>query len=144
MTKENDFVKSLAEYQCKVLEIGKGFKSNTMLYRGQNDAGFKVESGMYRRIPAAKKSGFTEKEMLHYYIKSHVKLINDAKKSIQSHTIMNGMSDLEILAELQHYSAGTCLIDFTMNAFVALYFACDNKSTDGKVFCLDKLKIRLD
>lgn len=53
------------------------------------------------------------------------------------------LSDLELLAELQHYGAATCLIDFTRDFFVALWFACqpckddDNDEQGGKVFILN-------
>ncbi len=38
------------------------------------------------------------------------------------------LEDLEILAELQHYGAATCLIDFSYSAQVALWFACEPDS----------------
>ena len=45
--------------------------------------------------------------------------------------------DLEILAELQHIGAATCLIDFSHSVLVALWFACQKSSKepqeDGKV-----------
>ena len=48
-----------------------------------------------------------------------------------------GHSDLELLAELQHNGAATCLIDFTTNALIALWFACGgNSKEDGKVVAL--------
>ena len=46
------------------------------------------------------------------------------------------LSDLELLAELQHFGAATCLIDFTRSALVALWFACQQGSqreANGKV-----------
>lgn len=44
------------------------------------------------------------------------------------------LSDLELLAELQHHGAATCLIDFTANALVALWFACEKEpGKAGKV-----------
>ena len=50
------------------------------------------------------------------------------------------LSDLELLAELQHYGAATCLIDFTRNALFALWIACQHSSSDlqenGKVIVL--------
>ena len=47
------------------------------------------------------------------------------------------LSDLELLAELQHYGAATCLIDFTTNALVALWFACEKEPGQaGKVAAL--------
>ncbi len=42
-----------------------------------------------------------------------------------------------MLAELQHHGAATSLIDFTKSALIALWFACQDKKTNGKVFCLD-------
>ena len=41
------------------------------------------------------------------------------------------------MAELQHYGAATCLIDFTTNALIALWFACEEKSDKaGKVVAM--------
>ena len=49
-----------------------------------------------------------------------------AEARLRGHGEKDGrkLGDLEILAEFQHYGAATCLIDFTYNAQVALYFAC--------------------
>ena len=49
------------------------------------------------------------------------------------------LSDLELLAELQHFGAATCLIDFSRSALVALWFACQQGSqreANGKVFAV--------
>ena len=35
--------------------------------------------------------------------------------------------DFEILTEIQHYGGKTNLIDFTMDYFIALFFACDGR-----------------
>lgn len=40
------------------------------------------------------------------------------------------LSELEILAELQHFRAATFLIDFTYSAQVALWFACQQRFKD--------------
>ena len=42
------------------------------------------------------------------------------------------LSDLEILAELQHFGAATCLIDFSRSALVALWFACQTGFKRGR------------
>ena len=57
------------------------------------------------------------------------------------HDQKNGqqLSDLELLAELQHFGAATCLIDFSRSALVALWFACQQGSkveANGKVFAV--------
>ena len=41
-------------------------------------------------------------------------------------------TDLGILAELRHHGAANSLIDFTSNPLVALWFACQSPSKDGK------------
>ncbi|MDE0482356.1 MAG: FRG domain-containing protein [Candidatus Poribacteria bacterium] len=51
---------------------------------------------------------------------------------------------MEILAELQHLGAATCLIDFSHSAQIALWFAClidsdtsqDTTQPNGKVFAI--------
>ena len=63
-------------------------------------------------------------------------LIKDAR--LQGHDDRNGrkLSDLEVLAKLQHFRTATCLIDFTYSPLVALWFACQPTSegdSDGKV-----------
>ena len=57
------------------------------------------------------------------------------------HDQKNGqqLSDLEILAELQHFGAATCLIDFSRSALVALWFACQQGSKgeeNGKIYAV--------
>ncbi len=48
------------------------------------------------------------------------------------------LDDLELLADLQHNGAATCLTDFTRNALVALWFACQKSDdADGKVFVIN-------
>jgi tetratricopeptide (TPR) repeat protein len=43
-----------------------------------------------------------------------------------------------MLAELQHHGAATCLIDFSFDALIALYFACcDQIGKEGAVIVLD-------
>ena len=49
--------------------------------------------------------------------------------------------DLELLADLQHHGGATCLIDFTRNALVALWFACKrskHEGENGKVFVVNR------
>lgn len=52
--------------------------------------------------------------------------------------VANGrnLSDLELLAQLQHLGAATALLDFTWNPLIALWFAC--QPTDGLTFKRNK------
>ena len=54
-------------------------------------------------------------------LKINEEMIKNAR--LQGHGEKDGQrfSDLELLAELQHYGAATCLIDFTYSAQVALW-----------------------
>ena len=47
------------------------------------------------------------------------------------------LSDLEVLAKLQHFGAATGLLDFTWSPLVALWFACEDSSRDGKLFFIN-------
>lgn len=74
-------------------------------------------------------------------------------KDLIDETILRGynerngrqLSHLEMLAELQHHGAATCLIDFSYSAQIALWFACGQDSKisqdsdnppNGKVFAV--------
>lgn len=47
-----------------------------------------------------------------------------------------GLSEFDMIAKMQHYGLPTRLLDFTLNPLVALYFACESRSTkDGRVIC---------
>ena len=58
---------------------------------------------------------------------------------MDGHDLKDGrkLYDLELLAELQHHGAATCLIDFTSRFLVALWFACQKTRTDGMVFIVN-------
>ena len=51
------------------------------------------------------------------------------------------LEELELLADFQHHGTATCLLDFTRNALVALWFACNNPDKDGKVFVINTANV---
>ena len=111
-----------------------GETPTSLVFRGQSDESWLLDSSAERRL---KKSGreFNTKELLTYL---REELIDPAKR--EGYDLQNGkeLSDLELLAGLRHHQAATCLIDFTRNFHIALWFACvlDNDK-DGKVFIVD-------
>jgi flagellar motor component MotA len=54
------------------------------------------------------------------YIRYHVNLIANARKNGYNKLEADSkLSDLEVLAEIQHYGGATCLTDFSTNFLVA-------------------------
>lgn len=107
-----------------------------ILYRGLADAVWKVESSAYRRMRLSEEA--ESESLLAITFSRYVdQLLNEA--GLQGFRVRQGkiLSDLEMLAELQHYGAATCLIDFTTNSLIALYFACrEGSDSPGKVVAM--------
>ena len=109
------------------------------LFRGVPNVEYGIQASAYRR-PKKDARSFEK------FLQINKDLIAEAR--LRGHGEKDGrkLGDLEILAEFQHYGAATCLIDFTYNAQIALYFACrkDSKwernskdsgeAPDGKVY----------
>lgn len=106
------------------------------LFRGISNEDHDIEASAYRRLKRE------ENRNLGKFLEINMELIKEAR--LRGHDQKNGreLSDLELLAELQHFRAATCLIDFTYNAQVALWFACQpsfkspadsDEPSDGKV-----------
>ena len=82
------------------------------LYRGLPDADWEVESSAYRRVCKSEKilsatlPAITFQNYIDYLL-DEAGLLGFRERQDRK------FSDLELLAELQHYGAATCLIDFT-------------------------------
>ena len=114
----------------------KNLQGEMILYRGLADADWEVESSAYRRI---RKSVGISSEMVPMvtFLNYIDQILDDAGLQRFRERQDRGLSDLELLADLQHYGAATCLIDFTTNALVALWFACyEEPGQAGKVIAM--------
>ena len=120
------------ETVSQFIEWASQFNDGHYLFRGVSKSSYKIEASAYRRLITNKTAA--------RLLEVNQELINDARG--RGHDQKNGqqLSDLELLAELQHFGAATCLIDFTRSALVALWFACQQSSakdeTNGKVFAV--------
>ncbi|RUA05277.1 MAG: hypothetical protein DSY43_04900 [Gammaproteobacteria bacterium] len=112
-------IKTVSDFNKAVLELKGSFA-----YRGQGDKTWGVKSGAYRRL-----EGNVNQDLIKYT----ENIIDQAKNYTQEIASNN---DLELLAKLQHYGCATPLIDFSLNALTALWFACEDTKEDGKVVCL--------
>ena len=104
------------------------------VYRGLADAAWEVEASGYRRIRESYQTP-PPPPVFQNYIKQ---LLESAQLRRFQERQGKSYTDLELLADLQHYGAATCLIDFTTNALVALWVACEDRPQQpaGKVVAM--------
>lgn len=126
--KESRRVKTLSGF----MKWAAQFNDGQYLFRGVSDEKYEIEASASRRL---EKNGSDPAKLLEI----NREMISDAR--LEGHDKKNGqrLSDLELLAELQHYGAATCLIDFTYSAQVALWMACRRRSkwnVHGKIFAV--------
>ena len=108
-------------------------KGGAFVYRGMANATWEVESSAYRRIRQSHET--PPPSVLQTYIEQ---LLESARRRGFQERQGKSYGDLELLANLQHYGAATCLIDFTTNTLIALWFACQDEApqTAGKVVAM--------
>ena len=137
-------VNTVKEFLERINEIIKleTDKENKVLFRGQENEEWKVETSAYRRLKGqARQEEVSEEDELYYNLVLIQQFKHADFHSKHSSKIMQ--QDLGILAQLQHMGAATSLIDFTDNAMTALWFACKKSinlgskdNNNGKVFIL--------
>ena len=101
------------------------FDDGQYLFRGVSKDSYKIEASAYRRLPKAQRNNPVRLLRINQDLIEKARLLGHDQKNGQR------LSDLELLAELQHFGAATCLIDFTRNALVALWMA-SQQSTSGE------------
>ena len=107
-------------------------------YRGQANSEWEVECSASRRIRSTLGRSWNDLPHMERLISYHEDVLL-APARMDGYGTKDGreLHDLELLAELQHFGAATCLIDFTTNFLAALWFACSEEATEnGKVFVL--------
>ena len=127
--KESRRVKTLSGF----MKWAEQFEPGQYLFRGVSKASYSIEASAARRLPKSDRNNPIK------LLKINKEMIRDA--CLEGHNLKDGqrLFDLELLAELQHYGAATCLIDFTYSAQVALWMACWKRSrwdVNGKVFAV--------
>ena len=104
------------------------FDEGEYVFRGVPNKAYKIQSSAYRR-PEESDRDFEK------FLNINKDLIRTARQRGYDRKDGTEWSDLEILVELQHYGAATCLIDFSYSAQIALWFACrhfEKKDENGE------------
>ena len=115
------------------MEWARKFERGKYVFRGVPNAKYGIQASAFRR-PDEKKRDFEK------FLQINQDLIREARLRGYDGKDGRELKELEILADLQHFGAATCLIDFSHSAQIALWFACDRDhknpedSPDGKVF----------
>ena len=92
-----------------------------------------IKSGLAVRLQEGAISNTPHIDYLNYI--KH--MLNDVKERFPRYVDEN-YTDLEILADLQHKGAASCLVDFSNNFLMSLYFATNTDFEDfGYLFCYD-------
>ena len=115
-------------------------KDAVFLYRGQADATWPVNCSAARRL-AADSANPIETQLISHLLVGYLDILisTTRMRGFLPPDFNESISDLELLAHLQHQGAATGLIDFTRQPLVALWFAChESLDTDGTIYVLDR------
>ena len=116
------------------------FKDGQYLFRGVSNKCYQIEESTYRRFHLSEDPSEDTEEKFRDVLQINLSLISDTRHQRQDQRNGHQLTDLELLAELQHLGGATCLVDFTRSALIALWFACRESSAgkrkDGKVVVL--------
>ena len=112
-------------------------------YRGQKNKNWDLEPSALRRMrqldvaPYVLDSRRSQKTLLAYH---RDELLDPARTAGFGIEDGRELTDLELLAKLQHFGAATGLLDFTWNPLVALWFACqpaEEGDISGTIFAVN-------
>ena len=120
-------VKSVNEF----MEWASQFNQGGYLFRGVTNEEYDISASAYRRLKNTQNGDENRSVEFEKFVQINRGLIKDVRLRDLDRKDGRKLRDLEILAELQHYRAATCLIDFTYNALIALRFACDQNSDNA-------------
>ena len=125
-------MQKLTFYEGKLAEAVTAWGEDAVLiFRGQANCKWPLNSSADRRLQGQG----TAPGLFEYLTKS---LIEPARLEGYAHRQDKELNDLELLATLQHQGAATCLIDFTANFHIALWFACQDNTEVGRVFVVNR------
>ena len=118
-TKEQTTTENTIKTLDEFIAWANQFDEGEYVFRGVPNKAYKIQASAYRR-PEENERNFEK------FLNINKDLIRAARQRGYDRKDGREWSDLEILVELQHYGAATCLIDFSYSAQIALWFACQH------------------
>ena len=139
MAKKKSAAAEVGESENKIRSVADLVKwvgeiDRDMLYRGLTNKAREVSASIYRRLGMSA----SKEEFIH----ASEGMVEQARQRGYARDKAGELKDLQIMANLQHAGAATCLIDFTKSPLVALWFAChpskdkNGKEADGKIIAV--------
>lgn len=129
-------VSTLVEY----LSSKRLARYTTMTWRGAANTEWALDSGLARRLIRLQCDGTRALLTEAMLAAAEAELLADARRLQFDHHTHRPLTDLELLARLQHQGAATRLLDVTTNALLAAWFAVEDDTQndrDGIVFGID-------
>ena len=127
----------IEKYLFKIREATS--RPGSYAYRGQAKSEWPLHSAATRRLAWANGSEVLRRPNFNnIYLKYHrERLVEPA--CARGFDVENGrkVSELQLLAKLQHFGAATGLVDFSWSPLVALWFAGQESENDGRLFILN-------
>lgn len=129
-------VASQDELLRAVSRIGSLHVGRRYVWRGIADARYRIRSSLYRSL-LAEVDAATERDLR----QRERSLLREARRWGLGLGPTGFVSDLHLLAQLQHHGTPTRLLDVTTNPMTALWFSCQRAAKDrdaaGAVFAFD-------
>ena len=128
---------AIEKYLAQIQDLSKA--PGVYAYRGQHDSQWSLYSAATRRLIEEHGEGIVaDPEFQQLYIDYHREvLIEPARTRGFGSEPGRRLTDVELLAKLQHFGAATGLLDFSWSPLVALWFASEDPTCDGRLFLVD-------
>lgn len=126
-----DKAHSWTEVEAWIAKLIQRMPERVFCWRGVSNADYGLYSSLFRNLALNGPGSLpTEEDMQ----RAEQKILGMARQRFRTDT-----PTMELFASLQHFGAPTRLIDVTMNALIALYFAVtdsgkSDQSSDGRLF----------
>ncbi len=117
------------ELMSLILEDKKKSGQNVSFWRGQAKISWKLDSSIVRKALKSNATLNSVEKIEQTISMGEELMIGQAKKNLFDYDERGRkLSDIELLAKLQHFGAATRLVDFSKNVLIALWFCVSDRN----------------